>query len=96
MSTSDNGSVGTTLVEPNRLRRALFLTVTPKGAGTWEVRGGREPHFVTEHDGPPDCDCVDRRVRGTECKHLLAVMLPWEHPAVLRGLRDLVQGELVS
>ena len=79
------------VVDPNRLRRALLLTVTPRGVGTWEVHGGHEPHQVIERDGQLTCDCIDHRIRGTVCKHSLAVMLPQGSPAVLRGLRELVQ-----
>lgn len=79
-------------MESSRLRRALFLSVTPTGVGEWEVRGGSQPHRVTEDFGRPDCDCPDFRIRGVRCKHQLAVTLAYVPPAILAGLRQLVQG----
>ena len=80
-----------TALDPHRLRRALFLTVTPAEPGAWDVHGGSEPHRVTERQGRLDCDCADRRIRGAGCKHLLAVMLSRGHPATLDGHRGLMR-----
>jgi hypothetical protein len=63
------------VIDAGRLRRALGLTVsvrTDRRAAI--VTGGRLEHRVAFTD-PPGCDCVDRAIRGQECKHILACRL---------------------
>ena len=67
-------------VDPYRLRRALELSVDPRGALSWTAEGGLEPHTV---ESTPSaglrCDCPDH-AKGQVCKHILAVRLHGRDP----------------
>ena len=80
-------------VEVGRLRRALSLSVTPAEPGAWGVTGGAARHHVVERHGRLTCDCIDYRIRGTGCKHVLAVKMAGTPLDILTGLRLLVQPE---
>jgi hypothetical protein len=79
-------------IDAERLRRAVHLDVRADGEGAWVVTGGAAPHRVTELWGMMECNCADRAIRRTRCKHLLAWALATGHPAALRGLREVVGG----
>lgn len=72
--------------EVSRLDRALALAVEPLGDGRWRVTGGTAPHVVTGEV----CDCADFRIRGTACKHLVAVRLRQGSEELLQAVRQLV------
>jgi helicase len=61
-------------VDPYRLRRALDLTVNTRGSKSFTVAGGLEPHVVEGPQRQERCDCRDA-LRGSVCKHVLAVRL---------------------
>jgi helicase len=67
-------------VDPYRLRRALELSVESRGAVSWTVEGGLEPHTV-QGASPVRlrCDCPDH-AKGQVCKHILAVRLHGRDP----------------
>ncbi len=70
-----------------RLARAIHLDVETIANGDgWIVTGGSGSHLVSGSA----CDCIDFGVRGTPCKHLLAVALRRGDPDVLETLRLLV------
>jgi helicase len=65
-------------VNPYRLRRALELKISGAEGGTYRVIGGLEPHIVRAEDNGFNCDCpdsVESKIRGYDCKHVLAVKL---------------------
>lgn len=65
----------------DRLARAIHLDAEPTEHGdAWLVTGGSGSHIVSNGT----CDCIDFGVRGTPCKHLLAV-------ALRRGDRDVIE-----
>lgn len=86
---------GPRTIDPARLARAVHLDVEHDIDG-WTVTGGSAPHRVTDHYGRLDCDCTDRQLRGTGCKHILAVLLRRGHPAVLVELRGLIPSEVTT
>ena len=86
-----------------RLARAVHLDARPLDAGRWLVTGGAAPHVVAEIESVTGCntpvpgrvvretcDCVDFRLRGGPCKHVLAVRLRRGDAEALDGLRELV------
>jgi len=75
-------------VDPARLARAVHLRAEPLGQGLWRVTGGDAPHLVDIETG--SCDCVDYRLLGTRCKHVLAVRLAVLEPETRGALRDVV------
>lgn len=77
-------------LDPERLRRAVHLDVTPDGEGQWLVTGGDSSHKVSRVWEGMECDCADRAIRRTRCKHLLAVALSIGHPVALKALREIV------
>ena len=55
-------------IDPDRLRRAFRLKVDKLGSGSWQVNG----RVIDPEHG---CACPDRMLRGTVCKHEIAVRL---------------------
>lgn len=76
-------------LDPQRLRRAVFLDVKQDGDGAWIVEG-EHAHRVTNWHGQWSCSCADRAYRKAGCKHLLCVLLSMGNPVVLRALRKIV------
>jgi hypothetical protein len=77
-----------TTVDPNRLRRALSLTVEPLDDG-FRVSGGAEPHTIRGRR----CTCADAMYRRPiACKHVLAIHVHRRlDPRVRAALRELVR-----
>lgn len=74
------------MIDPARLRRALYLKVDRTGSGGW-LAGGR---LVDPEHG---CSCPDRMTRGVVCKHEIAARLDALDADVLNGLRELMGPE---
>jgi hypothetical protein len=73
-------------IDPERLRRAIWLDVERVRHGEYLVNG----HTVTGTDALT-CDCADSGMRpDVLCKHRLAVLLHRGAPEVLALLRELV------
>ena len=62
-------------LDPQRLVRALSLTVDKIERGAYVVTGGSEPHAVRPVGSGWECDCVDSRYHAGVCKHRLAAYL---------------------
>ncbi len=75
-------------LDPERVRRALYLTADVAGPGH-VVSGGNASWFVDPETGRT---CPDRQIRGPGCKHEIAVELAALTPALLAGLRQLAGG----
>jgi hypothetical protein len=75
-------------VPVTRLERALALSVECWPDGRYLVEGGSLPHVVSESGS---CDCYDARIRGPDCKHVLAIRLQRGDEPLLRELASLVE-----
>ena len=62
-------------LDPQRLARALTLTVDPIENDTYVVTGGSEPHGVRPVGDGWECDCEDAKYNDGPCKHRMAVYL---------------------
>ncbi len=78
------------MIDPIRLRKAIWLQARPIGSGQHLVRGGRDDHFVVIDGGWVRCDCFDAQRNGDGCKHSLLVRLLGGDPEVVKALRQLV------
>ena len=72
-------------IDPQRLTRALSLTVDPIETGAFVVAGGSEPHAVRPDGNGWTCDCVDSRFYDGVCKHRLAAYV---HRRLDRRVRE--------
>src|SRR6185503_859917 len=70
-------------VDPERARRALFLTADPAGPG-FLVNGADAAWYVDPTTG---CSCPDRAVQEGACRHELAIELRGIRPELLGALR---------
>ena len=70
-------------IDPDRLRRALHLDVTPLPSGDFTVG----EYHVSPVWG---CTCPDHRIRGVSCKHLLATRLHRLDPDIRNALKEAV------
>jgi len=78
-------------VDAGCLERALPLEVSRMGGGRYQVRGGRETHWVDLRSPRiPRCDCGDHLWRERVCKHMLAAMLREGDERVIRAVAMLV------
>lgn len=59
--------------DAERAARGVLLEVEELADGRFLVTGGAAPHTVSLEPFL-DCDCADRAVRQTVCKHLRAVL----------------------
>lgn len=76
------------MIDYERLKRALRLTVQSSSGGCYTVTGGRGVHTVDPQQR--SCDCLDHRVRaGVVCKHRLAVQLAALDAELVAALREL-------
>lgn len=76
------------MIDPGRLRRALFLDLERVDTDVYRVFGGASAHIVSLDHG---CDCADHNWRGQEnCKHVLRVLLDQGDRHVIEALRMLV------
>ncbi|HEX8691434.1 MAG TPA: hypothetical protein VF746_03240 [Longimicrobium sp.] len=79
-------------VDPDRLARALTLTVRRTERGRYAVTGGAERHFVDLIDPTVErCDCGDFTWRQVVCQHLLACLLGEGDERVVHAAGQLVQ-----
>lgn len=79
-------------IDPDRLARALALTVHRIERGRYTVTGGAERHFVDLIDPAAErCDCGDFTWRQLVCQHLLACLLREGDERVVRAAGRLVQ-----
>ncbi len=81
------------VVEPGRLRRAIYLNATPIDVDSYLVSGGSQDHTVEVRDGECFCDCFDARIHGDGCKHSLLVRLLGGDGAVVGALREIVSNQ---
>ena len=70
-------------IDPDRLRRALHLDVTPLPSGDFTVG----EYHVSPVWG---CCCPDRRIRGATCKHEIATRLARLDADILNALREVL------
>ena len=85
--------MGTKVVDPGRLRRAIHLSATPIDIDSWLVSGGSQDHTVEVRDGECFCDCFDARIHGDGCKHSLLVRLLGGDEEVVKALREIVPNQ---
>lgn len=72
------------MIDPARLRRAVHLDASPLPSGGWTVGDWT----VDPRHG---CDCPDRTIRGTVCKHMLRTRLEGLDPDILHALREVTE-----
>lgn len=81
-------SVTRTPIDPDLLRRALFLNVERLIDGSWLVSGCDREHHVARDDGGLACDCMAHR--ADFCEHILAIVLRTKLSREVRaGLRTI-------
>ena len=73
-------------IEPTRLARAVWLKCETLGGEAYLVTSDSSGHLVSELG----CDCVDRRIRGPNCKHEIAVRLHALDDEIKTALRVLI------
>ena len=80
------------MIDPGRLRRAIYLDCQRVSPDRYLITGGSDGHIVVVEDGRVLCDCIDVIRAGDSCKHSLLVRLMEGDPAVVAALRQLVPG----
>ena len=81
-------------IDPDRILRALALSVEWLTDGRYLVTGGASPHIVKRTSSGWTCDCLDSVYnRGQPCKHRLARHIHQRlHPTVVDSLLLAVEG----